>query len=332
MAKQILRVEPIHSSQDFAVKWKHNMRIGNVPNADKSLYYQNEHLIKLPPGETYMSYFEKRLAKLPYYDTHKLRKGGVIGFELLLSFGTKNFPPDFSMEQWKEQNKQFLYDTFGRENVVSAILHLDEGTPHIHVIIFPIENGRLRARAFLPDRQSMRDLHVKYHEYTKECGLEPENQYTHMDHIKIGMFYHNINLALKKELPEPEETESLKDYVTRVNEFYKTQVLRSFSKEIQFQQLQKENDALTKANRTIEERTKKKYERALNEIMKEIGSVRNAKHAIQYRDSLQKAILYTQQINPELAESVTTIIINMQQNYERLMAEREQESPAPDDY
>lgn len=332
MAKQILRVEPIHSSQDFAVKWKHNMRIGNVPNADKSLHYQNEHLIKLPPGETYMSYFEKRLAELPYYDTHKLRKGGVIGFELMLSYGTKNLPSDFSIEQWKEQNKQFLYDTFGRENVVSAVLHMDEGSPHIHAIILPIENGKLRARAFLPDRQSMRDLHVKYHEYTKECGLEPENRYTHIDHIKIGMFYHNINLALEKELPEPEKKESFKDYVTRVNEFYKIQSLRSFSKEIQIQQLQKENDALTKANRTMEERIKKKYEREIKEIMKEIGSIRNAKHAIQYRDSLQKAILYTQQINPELAESVTTIITNMQRNYERTMEERDQGISAPNAY
>ncbi len=28
MPKQILRIEPIHSSQAFASKWKHNMRLG----------------------------------------------------------------------------------------------------------------------------------------------------------------------------------------------------------------------------------------------------------------------------------------------------------------
>lgn len=53
-------------------------------------------------------------------------------------------------------------------------LHMDEWVPHIHAIVFPVMEGRLRARAFLPDRQAMRDLHVKYHEYTRACGLEPE--------------------------------------------------------------------------------------------------------------------------------------------------------------
>ena len=36
MPKQILRVEPIHSSQAFASKWKHNMRLGEISNADSS--------------------------------------------------------------------------------------------------------------------------------------------------------------------------------------------------------------------------------------------------------------------------------------------------------
>lgn len=326
MAKQILRVEAIHSSQAFAAKWKHNFRIGNIPNADKALRGLNEQIIKLPPGETYNSYFERRIAELPYYKTHKIGKNRTLGFEFMLSYGTQNLPQDFSIEQWAEQSKKFLIDTFGEENVASAMLHMDEGTPHIHAIVFPISNGRLSARSFIENRQALRDMHVRYHEYTKECGLEAENRYTLIDHSKTAMFYSNINLALEKSLPGPEEGENLEDYANRANEFYKTQMLRSFGRDHQISQLQKEKDALERANRSIEDMTKKRYEQYIDEVMKEIGSIPNAKHAIHYRDGLQKALEWTTKENPDLAKSINEIITNMQTNYERTMlAELNQE-------
>lgn len=323
MAKQILRVEAIHSSQAFTAKWKHNFRIGDVPNADKALRGLNQQIVKLPPGETYNSYFERQIAELPYYKTHKIGKNRTLGYEFMLSYGTKNLPSDFSIEQWAEQSKKFLIDTFGKENVASAVLHMDEGTPHIHAIVFPIANGRLSARSFIENRQALRDMHVRYHEYTKECGLEAENRYTLIDHSKTAMFYSNINLALEKSLPGPEEGESLDDYANRANEFYKTQMLRSFGRDHQVSQLQKEKEALERTNRSIEEITKKRYEQRINEIMQEIGSVPNAKHAINYRDGLQKALEWTSQTNPDLAESINSIITNMQNNYERTMLEEQ---------
>lgn len=325
MAKQILRVESIHSSQGFSAKWKHNFRIGDVPNADKALMGLNEQLIKLPPGETYNTYFERKIAELPYYQTHRIGKNRTLGFEFMLSYGTKNLPKDFSIEKWAEQSKKFLMNTFGRENVASAMLHMDEGAPHIHAIIFPITNGKLSARSYIEGRQAMRDLHVKYHEYTKECGLEAENRYTLIDHSKTAMFYSNINLALEKSLPGPEEGEDLETYAERANRFYKTQMLRSFGRDHQISQLQKEKGALEQTNRSIETITKKRYEQYIDGVMNEIGSVQNAAHAIHYRDSLQKALDWTMDVNSDLAESVNTIITNMQNNYERaIYAENEQ--------
>ena len=120
-----------------------------------------------------------------------------------MSYGTSGLPKDFSVKEWMEKSKQFLMDQFGKENIASAVLHMDEGTPHIRAVIIPIKDGKLSARAFLPDRQAMRDLHTKYYQYTKEVGLEPENRYMHIQHQKVGMFYSNINLALEKTLPGP---------------------------------------------------------------------------------------------------------------------------------
>lgn len=325
MAKQILQIESIHSAQAFAAKFKHNYRIGNVPNADPSRMHQNEQIIRLPVGETYNSFFEKRVMALPYYETHKIRKNATQGWEIMMSFGTNDLPPNFSIKQWTEQSKRFLEDQFGKENIASAVLHMDEGTPHIHAVVIPVKDGKLSARAFIKDRQEMRDLHTKYHEYTKECGLEPENRYMQIDHTKVGKFYANINLALEKSLPGPEAGESISEYAKRANEFYQNQSLRTFHIEHQAKQLAKEKDALEKANKTIEERTAKDYQQQIDAIMKEIGNVQNAKHAIQYRDSLQQAIEWTREQDPGMAESIEQIISNMQYKYNRAVQNQDLE-------
>lgn len=46
--------------------------------------------------------------------------------------------------EWCDDNLQWLHRTFGRENTVSAVLHMDEHTPHIHATVVPIVTGERR--------------------------------------------------------------------------------------------------------------------------------------------------------------------------------------------
>ena len=46
--------------------------------------------------------------------------------------------------EWCDNNLQWLHRTFGRENTVSAVLHMDEHTPHIHATVVPIVAGERR--------------------------------------------------------------------------------------------------------------------------------------------------------------------------------------------
>ena len=48
------------------------------------------------------------------------------------------------LNEWRDDNLQWLYRTFGRENTVSAVLHMDEHTPHIHATVVPIVTGECR--------------------------------------------------------------------------------------------------------------------------------------------------------------------------------------------
>ena len=48
------------------------------------------------------------------------------------------------LDEWCDDNLQWLHYTFGKGNTVSAVLHMDEHTPHIHATVVPIVTGERR--------------------------------------------------------------------------------------------------------------------------------------------------------------------------------------------
>lgn len=48
------------------------------------------------------------------------------------------------LNKWCNDNLQWLHHTFGKENTVSAVLHMDEHIPHIHATVVPIVTGKRR--------------------------------------------------------------------------------------------------------------------------------------------------------------------------------------------
>jgi len=106
---------------------KHMERNMEVLNADKNI--KNEILI----GNKNVNKSVKE-----YIKDVKLRKNSVIARELLMTAS-----PDFfkgmmvsDLEQWKNDNINFLKDNFGA-NCLYATLHKDETTWHIHALIVP---------------------------------------------------------------------------------------------------------------------------------------------------------------------------------------------------
>lgn len=50
----------------------------------------------------------------------------------------------------------FLIDRVGRENIISAVVHMDEKTPHLHLIFVPLtEDNRLCAKEIIGNRKNL---------------------------------------------------------------------------------------------------------------------------------------------------------------------------------
>lgn len=54
---------------------------------------------------------------------------------------------DGRLDNWIDANLKWLKETFGEENLVSCVLHMDEKTPHLHATVVPIVTGeRIRRK------------------------------------------------------------------------------------------------------------------------------------------------------------------------------------------
>ncbi len=62
-----------------------------------------------------------------------------------------------------EQVKAWADQEFGSENVVSIQLHMDESTPHFHVIATPIKDGKLQAKAWLDGSRKLAGIRRRCH-------------------------------------------------------------------------------------------------------------------------------------------------------------------------
>jgi hypothetical protein len=79
---------------------------------------------------------------------------------------------DSRLKAWTTASHKWLQSNYGN-NIISAVVHLDETTPHIHAIVMPLrDNGSLSYKAFFDGPQKLRDLHTSYSTAVQHLGIE----------------------------------------------------------------------------------------------------------------------------------------------------------------
>lgn len=67
---------------------------------------------------------------------------------------------------------KFFAERYGAENIISAVVHNDETTPHLHLNLIPVLDGRLCSKQLF-DRKALRALQTDFHEAVgKKWGLK----------------------------------------------------------------------------------------------------------------------------------------------------------------
>ena len=138
MGYAVLHMEKT-SGTDAAMS-AHIERTIKPKNADESRTHLNRELIRFPDGVGNRTQaIQHRLDTAGL--TRKIGNNQVRAIRVLLT-GThedmERITNEGRLDEWCNDNLKYLAETFGRENIVSAVLHMDEQTPHIHATLVPI--------------------------------------------------------------------------------------------------------------------------------------------------------------------------------------------------
>ena len=115
-------------------------------------------------GRTFNERIEKILEE-NYTGKRKPRSDAVKMCEITVQIGgdlAENGTEEEQIEALMESFEE-LKETYGEKNIVSAVIHVDETTPHLHFDFVPItKKGGLSAREVIGDRAQMRKTQARF--------------------------------------------------------------------------------------------------------------------------------------------------------------------------
>lgn len=121
------------------------------PEIDSSRTHNNYHIIS--PQARYMDIINGCISTLTL--KRKIRSDAVYMNSYILGSDKQFFEnmPLWQQREFFEECVNFMADKFGRENIISAIVHMDETNPHMHLNLVPIVNGKLCSKDLYDKRK-----------------------------------------------------------------------------------------------------------------------------------------------------------------------------------
>jgi len=124
----------------------HIERTVHPKNADRTRTHLNRELVQFPEGVR-----NRTQAIAHRIETAGIRRkvsaNQVKAIRILLTGSYKDMKQmeaEGRIEDWCNDSLKWIRETYGEQNLVSAVLHMDEKTPHIHATVIPIVTGERR--------------------------------------------------------------------------------------------------------------------------------------------------------------------------------------------
>ena len=217
----------------------------------KGRYVHNERKTRghtnkdINPERTHLNYYFKKneLSYIKEFD--KLRKendlkghiksNSIIMCEMIFTSDKEFFENigEDEIKRYFQESYKFVcnYKNLGEENIISAVVHLDEGTPHMHLVFVPVvhtedkegrKTDKICSRDFWKGRDSYRILQNNFYDYITSKGFELERgmevEQTGAKHEKIEDLKKITNFEntkkvldnIKLELPEIPDINDIK--------------------------------------------------------------------------------------------------------------------------
>ena len=111
-----------------------------------------------------------------YKGAKAIRKDATVMTSTIVT-SDKGFFDKLSLKEQRlffEESYKFLKECYGEKNIVSAVVHMDETTPHMHLTAVPLtEDGKLSAKTII-DRKFLRHIQKAIPELLQSKGFDIE--------------------------------------------------------------------------------------------------------------------------------------------------------------
>ncbi len=156
------------------------------PQIDSKRTSQNYNLVKR--DMPYTQYINERIKSLNL--PTKPRKDAVVMNSFVLGSDRTFFDElaPLRRRDFFEDCTRFFIEKYGEENIISAVVHVDETTPHLHLNLIPITNGRLCSKELFNKKQ-LSALQTEFHEKVgKKYGLERGKIGSQVEHLSTAEY------------------------------------------------------------------------------------------------------------------------------------------------
>lgn len=248
------------------------------PDIDMNKSKENYHIIHAPQYT-----YSRKIKELIKEYGCKTRKDSVKLVETLITASPEfmNRLSKGEQREYFERAVKFMKDEIGEDRIISAVVHMDEATPHMHLVFCPInKDGKLSAKSILGNQKSLSEWQTRYYNYMHERWNELERgksaQETKRKHIPTWLFkladnldnlynqllkkIENINMIGMKKNKE-EAINMLSEFVPKAEKFSaKVNSYKDYINELEERVLiqRKDNRVLAEENLDLKEKIENK--------------------------------------------------------------------------
>ncbi len=159
---------------------------GNNPQIDSDRTFTNYHTVRR--DEKYLDFIHRRIDELQL--PTKVRKDAVLMTSFVIGSDGEFFRkiPQQKEDQFFKDCTEFFTKHYGGENIISAVVHKDETTPHLHLNLIPITDGKLCCKDLF-NRNALQKLQTDlYEEVGKKYGLKRGKEGSSAKHLSTAEF------------------------------------------------------------------------------------------------------------------------------------------------
>lgn len=189
--KQVINILKLKTNQEIKDIADHNLRVTNSRNVNKQKTKSNKYFVGNAKTDT-IAEMNKRLEKVGKYrkDANKIVNIVFSASPEFFETATKK-----DIEEWELKTQAFIEETFGKENIIYAVIHYDEKTPHFHVCLTPIKDGKLRSNYWFDGPAKLKKFHTDYSKAIKDLGIKRGDPFIKSSQVEIEKFYKKVNAS-----------------------------------------------------------------------------------------------------------------------------------------